>query len=461
MASPIPIPSPTATLPASLGSFLSGVADIPPIGYPTISTPLPAAPLPALPGTLPSGGALCPLPPVALPAGTYLPGLPNMSGSLNTSAATGLASSAPGPLHGKDGPGATSDTWTPTGSLNDARRGLTLTTLRDGRVLAIGGLPNSGTAVSASTEVYDPRTGWWSRSGALTTTRLDYTATLLSDGRVIVIGGFDINSTHGPLESAEIYDPTTGVWCAGGSMSVPRYLHSAVALKDGRVLVIGGATASGNGDANGILASAELYDPSTRSFTPAHPMHHTRYGSTATLVPDGTVLVTGGGFDISTQSSTEIYDSVDDSWTDGPDMSASRWRHTATLVSVPVPGSQSPPLTEVVVTGGTWLPNTDVYDIASHTWRRGADLPDALQGDTATALADGRVLVSGGLTYGPGPVLASTEIFQPLTGQWSAAAPMSMRRCDHAATLLSDGRLLVAGGFDGTDVTATSELYTP
>jgi N-acetylneuraminic acid mutarotase len=347
--------------------------------------------------------------------------------------------------------------------MNDARRGPTLTTLRDGRVLAIGGVPNSGTAVSASTEVYDPRTGWWSRSGALRTPGLDYTATLLSDGRVIVIGGFDINSTHGPLESTEVYDPATGVWCTGASMGVPRYLHSAVALKDGRVLVVGGANAGGSGD--GILASAEIYDPSTRSFTPAHPMHHPRYGAAATALPDGTVLVTGGGSTISTMMSTEIYDPLHDIWTDGPDMSAARWRHTATLVSVPVHGSQSLPLTEVVVTGGTWVPNTDVYDVASHMWRRAADLPEVLQSDTVTALADGRVLVAGGVA--PGAVVNSTEIFQPLTGEWSAAAPMSVGRCDHAAALLSDGRVVVAGGWgpsaDGTSfqTMSSSELFTP
>ena len=104
------------------------------------------------------------------------------------------------------------------------------------------------------------------------------TATPLADGRVLVVGGVREPTT-------ELYDPATGTWIPGGTLNEPRWLHVAVRLRDGRVLVAGGGA---------YTASAELYDPATNRWTPTGSMSVDRHSSTATLLRDGRVLVVGG-----------------------------------------------------------------------------------------------------------------------------------------------------------------------
>ena len=109
----------------------------------------------------------------------------------------------------------------------------------------------------------------------------------LANGKVLVAGGF--SGIYGPTESsAEIYDPDNGTWTAAASMSAPRGGHSASLLSDGRVLVTGG---SESGYFGGGPKTAELYDPITDSWSPAGTMNSPRDLPTATLLPDGKVLV--------------------------------------------------------------------------------------------------------------------------------------------------------------------------
>ena len=114
----------------------------------------------------------------------------------------------------------------------------------------------------------------------------------LPDGQVLVTGGWDVNHA---VAAAELYDPGTRSWSATGSMATPRAFHTATLLPDGSVLVAGG---------DGPLASAELYDPSGRTWTATARMGTPRAYHTATLLPDGEVLVAGG----MGAASTERYD---------------------------------------------------------------------------------------------------------------------------------------------------------
>ena len=151
----------------------------------------------------------------------------------------------------------------------------TATLLADGHVLITGGVTHGSPAHSlASAELYDPETGTFSTTGPMTVGRVYQTATLLADGRVLIAGGCEHGRFYGDnpqfLASAEVYDPMTGTFAATGSMSSRRTTARAALLADGRVLVTGG---SGDyvttPDAAAPLASAEIYDAQTGTFTSA------------------------------------------------------------------------------------------------------------------------------------------------------------------------------------------------
>jgi len=132
-------------------------------------------------------------------------------------------------------------------------------------VLIAGG--NAGTwshdgPFVASAEIYNPKTGMFSPTGSMTVGRVYHAAALLSDGRVLVEGGGSDYSGGQFLASAELYDPKTGTWTATGSMANQRNLMTATLLRDGQVLVAGGF------GAQAPLASAEVYDPKTGTFGP-------------------------------------------------------------------------------------------------------------------------------------------------------------------------------------------------
>ncbi|MEV7028374.1 kelch repeat-containing protein, partial [Kitasatospora sp. NPDC093558] len=201
--------------------------------------------------------------------------------------------------------------------------GHTATLLSDGRVLAVGGQNTTGVLTSA--EVYDPATGAWSATGDTVNPREEHTATLLSDGRVLAAGGDPADST------AELYDPATGTWSSTGSLTAPHKQHTATLLPSGKVLIAGGETSPSAHP--GITALAELYDPATGSWTATGSMTTARLFFPATLLPDGTVLVSGGedsGSNI--LASAEVYDPATGSWTATGSMNTARDNHTMTLL---------------------------------------------------------------------------------------------------------------------------------
>ena len=210
-------------------------------------------------------------------------------------------------------------TWSPTTSMSMARSGHTVTLLQDGRVLVSGGSvswgPPDSITTSTSAEIYDPALGTWSQTGPMTTQREMHTAILLLDGQVLVSGGYFYSyhesggyDGYAQRESAEIYDPVSGTWSETGSMRAgTRYGHMGTLLSDGRVLVSGGYRAYSY-PLNDYLASTEIYDPSRGTWSPTAVMSTPRYGHTATLLPDGRVLVSGGFAGVNPfLASAEIY----------------------------------------------------------------------------------------------------------------------------------------------------------
>jgi hypothetical protein len=173
------------------------------------------------------------------------------------------------------------------------RSGHTATLLRDGTILFTGG-NGDGYTFLASAETYDPRTGRAQSVGSLGVARESHTATPMRDGGVLIAGGH--RGRHEAIviyRQAEIYDPRTRRFTATGAMNVARHKHDAVALADGRVLILGG---SDNRDSRGRYASTEIYDPARGAFAVGPTMRSVRFKfrDTTVALPNGAVLVAGG-----------------------------------------------------------------------------------------------------------------------------------------------------------------------
>ena len=218
-------------------------------------------------------------------------------------------------------------TFSPTGSLLTSRLNPTMTLLGNGEVLVAGGYEGSsvdGTPLS-SAELYDPASGIFSPTGSMDVARRNQTATTLLNGSVLIAGGYNGSYVNAP----EVYNAGTGSFVPTGDMSVPRRYPTANLLPDGKVLVAGGYT---NSTAGSTLASAELYDPATGNFTGTGSMTTPRGRQTGTLLGDGTVLIAGGYNLVTPLASAELYDPTVGTFAATGSMNVARWRHTETLL---------------------------------------------------------------------------------------------------------------------------------
>lgn len=253
--------------------------------------------------------------------------------------------------------------------------------------------------------------GQWYNAPPLTEARFHQTSVLMGDGRVLVSGGRVGDFLRA---TAEVMSPFTMRWTPTGSMSIPRWQHTATALPNGKVLVTGGFTNPYTPGANAqpITNTAELYDPATGTWTPTGSMTTRRALHVAQLLDNGKVLVAGGRF------------------CDNPPPTACNFMFRSQTAELYDPAT------------GTFTPTASM-NIARHT-------------TSAAKLLDGRVLVPAGFT--PAGNGINGDVYDPATGTWSLTGNLNQDRARQGAALLPDGRVLVMAGFPNR---ATSETYSP
>ena len=353
-------------------------------------------------------------------------------------------------------------TWVPTGAMHEGRFGHTATLLPSGLVLIVGGMSGAAGQSRASAELYDPSTGTWTATGQMHQGRARHTATLLRDNTVLVTGGVGFTGGNGndvELASTELFDPSTGTWSVKPGLGEARSGHTAVLLTNGRVLIAGGW---GSTERFGPkLETAQLYDPVTASWSATGRMTEARDGIAGTLLQDGTVLVPGG-YDTDRLATAEVYDPSTGSWTAAGGLQEPFLGYTAVRLNdgtVLIAGGDVPS-----GPGARGSAHAALFDPVSAAWRFTGRMVVTRLGHAGTLLPDGRVLVTGGKVFG-GPdssPFASAEVYDPATGAWTAVADMTIARSAHAVTLLPDGRVLVTGGeAAGGSPLDSAELYVP
>ncbi|MFZ2446102.1 MAG: kelch repeat-containing protein [Syntrophobacteraceae bacterium] len=303
----------------------------------------------------------------------------------------------------------------------------------------------------------------WTYTGDMLTPRGSHTTTSLADGKVLVTGGLSSsNAPSGTLayEQADIYDPSTGTWAATDTLGNRRFRHSATLLPNGKVLVVGGQGQA----AWSALAACELYDPSTGQWDSTADLAGARYHHTATLLPNGKVLVAGGYISGLATATCELYDPSTGLWEGTGSMAMTRRNHTATLL----------PDGKVLVAGGfgklsgvggseARLKSCEIYNPSNGAWSNTGNLGVERMTFTATLLNNGQVLAAGGYGYdgGGGSVLLETsETYNRSSGAWTPTGEMSETRSGHVAILLRNGKVLVlAGGAESSY--RGSDVYDP
>jgi len=402
--------------------------------------------------------------------------------------------------------------FTATGNMNLARSGHTATLLNNGMVLIAGGAGdhNNGGVATATAELYDPATGTFTPTENMISAHESHTATLLNNGMVLIAGGNKLAFGVGNvLANAELYDPITGIFTSTGEMSSPREYQTATLLNNGTVLVSGG-------DANGystalddvslnVLATSELYNPATGTFTPTGSMANARHMHAATLLNNGEVLIEGGDSDDNPLVSAELYDPSAGTFSLTGEMANARILHTATLLSngnvlivggaagdiadfgasvaaaeLFEPGTLTPPgLVSIAVTPanpsltvgetqhfiatGTFSDNSR-QQLASVNWSSSDSAVATVSSDASNAgTATGITAGSATITASAGSVSASTTL--NVTAPVVATSSLTFPRYVHTATLLQNGTVLIAGGNNSVSAVAsalaTSEIYNP
>ena len=332
----------------------------------------------------------------------------------------------------------------------------TATLLANGKVLVTGGdntNPSTG-------ELYDPSANTFTSVGNMSAAFDSHTATLLRDLSQSPCANDKVLIAGGPTTSAELFDPATTAFTPVANTLAQRLSATATLLPNGKVLLAGGTTVTTSTTPGVALSSAELFDPSTRTFAYTGTMVSARQNYTATLLSNGKVLLVGGNDGSNASASAELFDPSNNSFAlSGGSLQTARWSHTATLL----------PSGKVFITGG-WdstnqaLASAELYDPSTDSFSTITSPMITPRADfTSTLLSNGAVLIVGGHD-GNNNVFANVEIFDPNSATFTSTGGLSTARYFHTATLLpGTAGVLVTGGYEqvssGLQPLSSAEVY--
>lgn len=361
-------------------------------------------------------------------------------GAASSTALAGTSTPAPQPTATAELPTPTPEPaseWVQVAPMNVGRTSYSVTVLNDGRALVVGGLGMEGILHSA--EIYDPEANRWTRAADTIHPRRNAILATLTDGRVVAAGGQD-NLT---VATAEIYDPALNQWSELPPLNVGRESAMWVPLDDGRLFVFGG----GNGvvgSATGAfeLASAEIYDPVLNQWMLVEPMAQGEISWEGWVkLNDGRILLAGGDF-ARPNRFVQIFDPATDSWQRLAELPNPTGGGAAVLL----------PDGNVLLAGGglrCCLTETLVLDVASEEWNRGPEMLVKRGGHFGLNLPDGRIVFLFGLNpeFPFDPPYRSGEIFDPGSGEWELLPDYpGVFDLINQVAVLRDGSVLLAGG---------------
>ena len=338
-------------------------------------------------------------------------------------------------------------------NMNVARYDAASTLLPSGNFLLAGG--GGSSSFLDTLEIYRYRTNDFVPSSALpsmTSLRANETATLLQNGKVLIAGGAVDNTTW--TATTDIFNPATRTITAGPNMGDQREGASAKLLGNGRVLIAGGR------DSVGTLNSVDIYHPVKNTITVGPPMNVARYDSAAVILPNGNLMIFGGFGGVPQSQplkSTEIYNPSTNKWAvSPPSMLDARGGARATVLANGT----------VLISGGTnataVLATTEIYHPTTRTFTAGPDMNAPRKYHAQIRLPSGRVLIAGGYSDNTGlAVIDTTDIYHPVTHKITAGPMMNDARGLASGALFANGKTLIAGGINGLLVLDTTDLYTP
>ena len=274
---------------------------------------------------------------------------------------------------------------------------------------------------STSTLIYDSTNNSVRKGPDMKVARSNHASVALQSGDVVVFGGYNKNMNPSQLSSCEVFDVKSMSFSEICNMIEKRHRPAAVLLPNGLVLIIGG----GNGYR--WLNTCEFFNPADKRFSPSKAkMRIGRAGHTASFLPNGKVLACGGdgGYNGSPLQTTEIYDPSTDSFSDGPLMTAKRRYHTATTLADG----------RIIITGGEGeLPSksTELYDPVTETFTAGPKMLVGRATHFSALLPDGRVLIGCGWTIGSE---RTTELYDPITNSFTEWVYLSRGICQASAS---------------------------